>query len=127
MGPFCIVGAHLNEASEAMAAKILGASPVVRRTIRVPIGKNEAGDLIEVEMRPTKFGRLIEIDKEIPEPMAPSTGEKSSGSGAAAERRHGVPSNGSGPRRNATASVGPGATSTANATGVSLSQKRSTR
>ena len=59
-----------------MTVQILGATPVIQRTIRVPIGKNKDGQLIEVEMRPVKFGRLIEIDKEIPEPMAPSTGEK---------------------------------------------------
>jgi len=56
--------------------KILGDSPIRKRTIKVLIGKNERGEAVELEVRAVKFGTMMEIERDIPKPMAPSTGAK---------------------------------------------------
>ncbi len=56
--------------------KILGASTLKRRTISVTVGTDEDGNELKLVMRPIKFGKLMEIEREIPEPIAPSTGTK---------------------------------------------------
>lgn len=59
-----------------MAMKILGSSPVVQRTIEVPIGKDAKGRVVNMTMRPVKFSVLMEIERDLPDPIPPSTGIK---------------------------------------------------
>ncbi|HEU03183.1 hypothetical protein LCGC14_0273430 [marine sediment metagenome] len=54
--------------------KILGASGIDLREIKVPIGKR-AGKVVELTMRPVKLSKLIEIEAAILKPVPPSTGE----------------------------------------------------
>ena len=59
-----------------MAMKILGDTLIQQRTISVIVGYDAEGKVRELVMRPVKFGKLMELERELPIPMAPSTGVK---------------------------------------------------
>ena len=63
-----------SQRSESEAMKILGASGIDLREIKVPIGKRD-GKVVQLTMRPVKLSKLIEIEAAIRKPVPPSTGE----------------------------------------------------
>lgn len=56
--------------------KILGETNVIPRYTEVPIGTDAEGKAIKFVVRPVPFDELVRIEKELPEPVAPSTGVK---------------------------------------------------
>lgn len=56
--------------------KILGQTNINPRTVEVPVGTDADGKVIKMTVHAVPFDELLRIERELPDPQAPSTGEK---------------------------------------------------